>query len=413
MVISNDLAALVGFASEAVLWGINFVLYTASLVLLLRRARSCGLNVPILVLGCALFASCTAHFALEFSHFFVTLRDTGVDGYANETEPLVVADILISLTDLIGDVVLVYRCWIVWERNYWIVLLPFLTTIAGFSCIAEVVHLVVTIDPTAPVAPPALVPLGFAGYALPLVTNVLSTFLIVVRLWDTARAADARYGGRMAGTARVAQTAVAIIVESGALYLAAQLVLVVLFALEHPAQAIVAVMAVQIYGIAPTLIVLRVALGISSDFTTRGAPVAPADACAATPAINTDHCADISWDMHMRRRQSADVCLSGGPYGAHAPRISFPSYGGGPAADAERARGPGFGMSMRYSGLGLTTNPNPNPRPHSGHLTTYPGNAPSFVETEDSEPTVGRVEGPEYWEMKTLGIEEDEPASAV
>lgn len=53
--------------------GINFVLYTASLVLLLRRARSCGLNVPILLLGCALFASCTAHFALEFSHFFVTL----------------------------------------------------------------------------------------------------------------------------------------------------------------------------------------------------------------------------------------------------------------------------------------------------------------------------------------------------
>lgn len=105
----------------------------------------------------------------------------------------------------------------------------------------------VTIDPTAPVAPPALVPLGFAGYALPLVTNVLTTFLIVVRLWHTARAADARYGGRMAGTARVAQTAVAIIVESGALYLAAQLVLVVLFALEHPAQAIVAVMAVQIY----------------------------------------------------------------------------------------------------------------------------------------------------------------------
>ncbi|KAJ8453799.1 hypothetical protein ONZ51_g13395 [Trametes cubensis] len=132
MVISNDLAALVGFASEAVLWGINFVLYTASLVLLLRRARSCGLNVPILVLGCALFVSCTAHFALEFSHFVVTLRDTGVDGYANETKPLVGADILISLTDLIGDVVLVYRCWVIWERNYWIIILPLLTAIAGF-----------------------------------------------------------------------------------------------------------------------------------------------------------------------------------------------------------------------------------------------------------------------------------------
>ncbi|KAI0325174.1 hypothetical protein GY45DRAFT_1330645 [Cubamyces sp. BRFM 1775] len=394
MVISNDLAALVGFASEGVLWGINFVLYTASLVLLLRRARSCGLNIPIVVLGAALFASCTAHFALEFSHFFVTLRDTGVDGYANETKPLVGADILISLTDLIGDIVLVYRCWIVWERKYWIVLLPLLTAIAGFSCIAEVVHLVVTLDPTAPVAPRALVPLGFAGYALPLVTNVLTTGLIVARLWHTARSADARYGGRMVGTARAAQTAVAIIVESGALYLAAQLVLVVLFVLGHPAQAIVAVMAVQIYGIAPTLIVLRVALGISSDFSSHSIPAKPAGAAA------TEHCTDISWNMHMRGRQSADVCLSGGPY-PHTSRVPFPS-GDSPAN--ERVPGRDLGMSMRYSGLGLVA--------HPGH-PTHPGDAPSFVGTEDSDPTLGRVEGPEYWEMKLFGVEQDGPALAV
>lgn len=38
-----------------------------------------------------------------------------------------------------------------------------------------------------------------------------------------------------------------IIVESGALYLVTQLIFVVLFAIKHPAQAIVAVMAVQIY----------------------------------------------------------------------------------------------------------------------------------------------------------------------
>lgn len=170
----------------------------------------------------------------------------------------------------------------------------------------EVVHLVLTLDPNAPIAPPALVPLGLAGYALPLATNVLTTALIVARLWHTASTAEARCRGRMAGTVRAAQHAVAIIVESGLLYLAAQLVLVVLFALSHPAQAVVAVMAVQIYvrispllfyfhsadeeldvqGIAPTLIVIRVALGISSDFSTRDAPG------AAGPAI-----AHVSWDV--------------------------------------------------------------------------------------------------------------------
>ncbi|KAL7277248.1 hypothetical protein ACG7TL_009101 [Trametes sanguinea] len=338
MVLSNDLAALVGFASEAVLWGINSVLFIASLVLLLRRAPSRGLNVPILVLGCALFASCTAHFALEFSHYVTTLRDIGVAGFANETKVLVGADILISLSDLLGDFVLIYRCWIVWG-----------------PCIAEVVHLVLTIDPNAPVAPPAIVPLGLAGYALPLATNILTTALIVARLWHTARAAEARCRGRMAGTVRVAKAAVAIIVESGALYLAAQLVLVVLFALEHPAQAVVAVMAVQIYGIAPTLIVLRVALGISSDYTTRSAPEGAAAAHGPGPA-------HVSFDMEDAR----------------SGQLSLPP---------------------------LTRPGAPFPYPFMS------GGTHSYGETEESAPTL-RVDA-EYLEMKAFGYDSDGLAMAV
>jgi hypothetical protein len=38
-----------------------------------------------------------------------------------------------------------------------------------------------------------------------------------------------------------------IVIESGALYLAVQLVFVILFAIRHPAQGIIAVIAVQIY----------------------------------------------------------------------------------------------------------------------------------------------------------------------
>ncbi|KAI0763428.1 hypothetical protein BD413DRAFT_606621 [Trametes elegans] len=299
MVLSNDLAALVGFASEAVLWGAYAVLFLTSVILLLRRVTTRGLNTPILILGCVLFASCTAHFALEFSHFFTTLRDSGVEGYANETQPLVGADLLISLCDLLGDLVLVYRCWIIWGRNYWIALPPLLTAIAGFSCIAAVVHLVETLDPHAPVAPAALVPLGIAGYALPLATNALASALIVARLCAAAHEERARCRGRLAGTVRAAQHAAAIIVESGLLYLAAQAVLVALFARGHPAQAVVAVIAVQIYGIAPTLIVIRVALGISSDFsTTRDAPaLAPAPVQAAESIPSRYSFAHVSFEM--------------------------------------------------------------------------------------------------------------------
>ena len=53
--------------------GTYVVLFTASVVLLLRRARTQSLNVPIFIANLLLFASCTAHFALEFDHFYTTL----------------------------------------------------------------------------------------------------------------------------------------------------------------------------------------------------------------------------------------------------------------------------------------------------------------------------------------------------
>ena len=103
---------------------------------------------------------------------------------------------------------------------------------------------------SAPTPPAALVPLGTAGYILPLTTNAMATALIVTRLWITAHDASKRVGGthmHMKGTMRAARRAVEIIVESGLLYLVTQLVFVVLFALGHPAQAILAVMAAQVY----------------------------------------------------------------------------------------------------------------------------------------------------------------------
>lgn len=66
-----------------------------------------------------------------------------------------------------------------------------------------------------------------------------------------------------------------IVVESGIIYLLAQLVLVVLFSMENPAYKVVGYPIIQIYGIAPTLIFCRVGMGISSErnFDTTGASV--------------------------------------------------------------------------------------------------------------------------------------------
>jgi hypothetical protein len=263
---SGDMPALIGFGCEAVLYGSYCILFIVSWMVLAQNRRSPNLSSPVVFANCLLFFCCTAHFALEFNHFYTTLESTGVDGFSAETPSLFGADFLISFTDLVGDLVLVYRCWMLWGQNYYVVILPLLSAFGGFACIMEVLHLVLITDPASPAPPAAIVPLGLAGYILPLATNVVVTSLIVYRIWMSSRIV--KESPVVIGQG-ASHRAMMLIIESGALYLIIQFIFVVLFAIQHPAQGIVAVIATQIYGIAPTLIIIRVGLGISSEHTTK------------------------------------------------------------------------------------------------------------------------------------------------
>ena len=82
--------------------------------------------------------------------------------------------------------------------------------------------------------------LGLPSFSLPLGTNVIVTTLIAGRIWYLSPR-DAQFP---TGTGRAA---IEIVVESGMLNLAVQLVLVTFYAIRHPATNIVGMIAVQIY----------------------------------------------------------------------------------------------------------------------------------------------------------------------
>ncbi|KAI9442764.1 hypothetical protein H4582DRAFT_2127114 [Lactarius indigo] len=148
-------------------------------------------------------------------------------------------------------------------RNYWIIIFPDLTSIGGLACVVVVIHLMLGINPSSPINPPSLVPLGLVGFILPLCTNVFVMALVAARIWllSPRKVRDLRGVYFPEGAVR---TAIDIIIESGALYLIVQLVFVVLFAIRHPAQGIVGVIAVQMYGTAPALVIIHVALRLSN-----------------------------------------------------------------------------------------------------------------------------------------------------
>ncbi|PCH44320.1 hypothetical protein WOLCODRAFT_77006 [Wolfiporia cocos MD-104 SS10] len=253
-----DLAYIMGFACEAVLWGAYSVLFvTSSFTYANRHAGIRNLNPIVVIAHGTMFILATAHFAIELNHYYVYLTTNGVDGYADETKPLLAADTIMSLLDFVGNCVLIYRCRIIWDKWY-IIVLPFLSVLSGFICEMETAHLVLIFSPTTPSPPAVLVPLPLAGYILSLCTNVMVTALIVGRLWYTHLLVRG-----FAYETRVVPQATVIVVESGLLYLLIQLVYVILFAIQHPAEQLIGIMAVQIYGIAPALIIARAGLGYS------------------------------------------------------------------------------------------------------------------------------------------------------
>ena len=95
-------------------------------------------------------------------------------------------------------------------------------------------------------APASIVPWGLAAFVLPLVTNVIVTTLIAMRIWYLSPR-KVRDMGSAQFTAGISRAVIGIVIESGMLYVAVQFVFVILFAIGHPAQGIVGVMAVQIY----------------------------------------------------------------------------------------------------------------------------------------------------------------------
>ncbi|EKM58165.1 uncharacterized protein PHACADRAFT_252258 [Phanerochaete carnosa HHB-10118-sp] len=261
-----DIGALLGFACEAVLFGINLVVFGLALNVLLPRFRRHGSNQVILALSIMLFLSCVVHFALEFSHFHTTLRTTGVDGFANETNVYFVADLFISITDFFGDLILIYRLWLIWGGNYLVTILPLLTSIAGLICAAEVGHLVNGTHNATP--SPSIVPLGLASFSLPFCTNVMVTLLIVGRIWYMSRGMRAY---KLTGTRRV----MAIMLESGMLYFLVQLVFLTLYGMNNDGEQVIIPMAVQVYGIASFLIVIQAGLGLTSEYLTNAVDNAP------------------------------------------------------------------------------------------------------------------------------------------
>ncbi|KAF8889831.1 hypothetical protein BD779DRAFT_1785234, partial [Infundibulicybe gibba] len=156
--------------------------------------------------------------------------------------------------------ILLYRCWIIWDRRWAVVAVPgflALITLGGDSCLLASSIPPRTTD-TGDMSRLYMLT-GITTYSISLVVNALATLLIVSRILSTSRRTHPVLDSNTHQSFRVA---IAMLIESGLLMLAFQLAFVILFAFQMDAAfCIVSDLITPIYGITPTLLNIQVAMG--------------------------------------------------------------------------------------------------------------------------------------------------------
>ncbi|KAK0505298.1 hypothetical protein EDD18DRAFT_331992 [Armillaria luteobubalina] len=125
--------------------------------------------------------ACHLRFVLDA---FIYSDNKPVDTLSDMSNPVNVMQMVTYVAQtFMGDCILLYRCWVIYERRWMIVICPIIMCIAETGCGISVMYLETTLGSGSAITEPLLFPLIITLQSLTLTTNVITTFLIVHRIW--------------------------------------------------------------------------------------------------------------------------------------------------------------------------------------------------------------------------------------
>ncbi|EPT04836.1 hypothetical protein FOMPIDRAFT_1045518 [Fomitopsis schrenkii] len=269
MAFSAAESKLVSIFVQSVLYGNYMSLFFATTKALLWNQTSGTLNPlrrNMLFVSFLMFGIATTHVATNFSRIilaFIIHADAPggpaafFDEMSNFTQMF--GSTLYVAQTLIGDAMALYRSYLVWGRKVWIVAFPFVLLLGST---ATGVGILYSFDKVEPEASIFVVQLGHwitAFFSMTFATNVICTALVAYRIW-----AINRTHLFLSFRHRNLRPVLVLIVESGALYSATLLALLVLYNADSWFQYVVLDAVSSIVGIVFSVIMLRIATGVSS-----------------------------------------------------------------------------------------------------------------------------------------------------
>ncbi|KAF9814965.1 hypothetical protein IEO21_04815 [Rhodonia placenta] len=268
--ISLDRAYLAAIWLETLFYGMNIVLFFSCMFVLVVRRRTPRVNTFLVGIAVAMFCFSTCHVFLGFYRLimgFIVLRDQpgGPAAFFSDVSiPANVAKVgLHTVNSIIGDSVVVWRCFLVWGRDWKMCAIPILLVCGSAICgFGQTVFFARGQRYHSAFAHPLVLWNG-SLFSLSLATNIVVTGLVALRVWYMLRLCG--------GTANFRYWRVLVtVVESGMIYSVALICEVTLYFMGLNSFYIIYDPIGQLTGIVPTMIIVLAALEMTTnDITSR------------------------------------------------------------------------------------------------------------------------------------------------
>jgi hypothetical protein len=258
MAIDFSLSELVALSVESFFYGIYFVLFASSVKLLLNKRNSISGTTPLLALAGILGALITWHVLTDAVRLVYSFkRDLAPLGpdlyYANVASALsIVKTSLYLVITVLFDAFILYRCFIVWDRNCLVILLPFMVFLADIGTGIAAVQGLSGLTKGDSVFIQKQEKITKAFLSSTVAVNGLCTLLIAYRLWT--RQGTLRDSRKAFGLTRE----IAIMAESGAIYSITLILIIATYTSQSNSFNVFLDMAAPVIGVAFSLIIIRI-----------------------------------------------------------------------------------------------------------------------------------------------------------
>ncbi|KAK0434902.1 hypothetical protein EV421DRAFT_1269278 [Armillaria borealis] len=264
-------AFFIALQAEILLYGMYTCLFASSLYILLCKKKKTRVVNIMMALNTIMWSLATSHLAVSFNQNYRGIfRDHGVEDpteFENNASPWICTELALeNVNFILGDSVVIWRAWVLWNRKRWILLVSAVLLLVTLGAGIGVIFAFATAPKAVSVFDNPSLHIWELMFILSTMgTNIWATSLIAYRAWSHNRTIRAITGEAIMARFRRQNGILALLIESGVFYCCTWLIAIIVTLCGNKGAYVVIYMLSQLTAIYPTLIITLVSLRSTLD----------------------------------------------------------------------------------------------------------------------------------------------------